>query len=212
MNKVLIFTNSISFNGINDDIKNKIKLLGRYPDVSQPIMFLDEEDQPCLKPVDNLNAEGVYLIYDRVGFDTIEKLIKCCENDELYVLTHTQGIEQKQIQGLKMTKCITLPGKHENGNRYHYKPLFEILGDETKKNKVEWVIKEVFKPSLEGVLRFLNLCLMTTSGQEFDRLKEIILTKLPEGSPVYLALDCFPTHSDLYTLSDLLIGYVHKQN
>ena len=212
MNKVLIFTNGSSFEGFSDDVKAKIKLLGSYPDANHPIMWLDENEQLELKPVDNLNLEGVYLVYDDMDVSTITSLLRLCENDNLYVLTHTRGIEQKNILSLHLANCLALPGNHENNRKGKYKPVFDILGNESKKNKTECVIKEVFKPSMEKVLAFLNICFVSPSGKEFECLKKTILEKLPQESPVYKALADFPAHSDLNTISDLLISYVYYPN
>ena len=136
-------------------------------------------------------------------------------SDNLYVLAHKNGNYQKsKFNGWDCQNVKE--GSHMLTDDY-YPDVFRILTDGNA-NKMDYIIKKVFKPSLELVLRYLHNCLVPAYQPELrNNQAQLILQDLPANSTAKSTLDIFvktqqPSYEQLTALRDQLLDYALAQN
>lgn len=142
MNRILVFTNEISWRGISDKIRDKVEW-NPYPNKNNPLM-------EC--------APGVYLVYDNIDDIKLNQLFEDGSIEHFYILLHTSGRKIKDFDSWQDC-CFIKTGKHENNDFDLYKPTFEIIVDQ-EGNKLERIVKKVFMPIKEAAIELLNECLV----------------------------------------------------
>lgn len=219
--KVLVFTQLEKWNNLDDIILTRVELADwddKYPNEFTTIVkfgfskdtgaYLDKIDLNCIS-----NEEGVFLVYDEIGEDSFKILKEQCNDDKIFVLTHTTGTcQQNSFNDWSMNPFV-LSGSHTNDKADFYNPLFDILTDKDG-DKMERILNTIFMPqsNLETVLRFLHLCLDPNQGAEFTKLKSDILEKLPDKSEAKKALTSYPKKTSLEELRDQLLDFALNQN
>lgn len=180
--KVLVFTDPDTW--IRNISKKIIKSSWKdsYPDSGIPIReCIFQNNETVLQEVDlkhpeeNASKEGVYLVYDEIDDAEFESLRKMCEDNELYVLTHSRGRDKANVEAYlkeKISDVHLFEGTHDNESAHHYYLVFKILTDNND-DKLNRIINEVFKPQsvLETVLLFLHGCLGGEKNIELDSAK-----------------------------------------
>ena len=222
--KVLIFTNATRWETLSFALKLDLELVdpnwkSNYPNTSTDVSeFEFTNNMATLNQVDLTeitDKEGIFLVYDQLNQTKFNLLKSSCSNDILYVLAHKNGSYHKS--NFAAWNCQNVKeGSHMLSDDY-YPVIFRVLTDENA-NKMDCIIKKVFKPSLELVLRYLHNCLVPTYNPQLrDTQAQLILQDLPANGTARSALDNYvktqqPSNEQLKTLRDELLDYALAQN
>jgi len=135
MTKILIFTNADSLYNLEEDFYKVLKKQA-FPTKDHPIVLVREDNASCfINFVDNFKDEGLYLIYDKIGENTLELLSAQCNNDDVYALVHTYPKWKDKILEITGNDRFR-EGNHIPGDQYYYYPVFDYLTD-TGTDKLE---------------------------------------------------------------------------
>ena len=134
MNKVLVFTNEVSWRIISDKIRDRVEW-NPYPNGNNPVM-------EC--------SSDVYLVYDSIDDIRLNHILDNYSDDYFYILIHTSGRQIKDFTPWK-NRCYILKGKHENTPQNLYNPVFDIITDK-EGDKQNRIIKSVFVKNAITVL------------------------------------------------------------
>ena len=162
--KVLVFTNYGSwFRGLTE-ITKRVDWYDSYPEMSTPLVKCVSEPgtETTLQPVDNLSAEGVYLVFDEISQSMLASLLDQCKqnNDRLFILLHTRGYytDSKDFESWQKN-CSFAKGMHESGVKYKYEPVFDILTDKLG-DTLNRITDSIFMPLDNAINNFLDECAM----------------------------------------------------
>lgn len=159
--KVLLLTNFGSwYDGIPDRIRNKVDWKEKsYPNKNNPIVkcVTNQGCSAMLQPVDNLSAEGIYLVFDDISHTKLDALLDECEqkHDLIFVLFHSIGYYKHQGAFSSWKHLFPIKGMHEEGDSYEL--TFNILTD-SENDKLNRIINSVFMPLDNAINTFLDEC------------------------------------------------------
>lgn len=225
--KVLVFTNVKRWDSFSRVLR--LTLVGvdpnwksNYPgennvEISK-FEFINNKAQ--LTAVDFVNnpitdEEGIFLVYDQLNQSKFNMLKTQCNNVNLFVMAHTNGSYPQSA--FTNWNCQSVKEGSHVLDDAHYPYIYRILTD-ANGDKMNRIIKKVFKPSLEIVLRYLHNCLTPPSDVTvMTNQYTIILNNLPINSNVRATMqNCVPSqqlsYAQISTLRDQLLDYALAQN
>lgn len=160
--KVLVFTNYGSWYRGLPEITKRVDWYDSYPEISNPLVKCVSEPgaETTLQPVNNLSAEGVYLVFDEISQNMLATLLDECtqNNDRLFILLHTRGYytDSKDFESWQKN-CSFAKGMHESGIKNKYEPVFDILTDKLG-DELNRIINSIFMPLDNAINTFLDEC------------------------------------------------------
>lgn len=224
--KVLIFTNASRWESLSFALDLDLNLVDPNWRSNYPNPGTDVSEFEFTNNVSKLNRvditqnpitdkDGIFLVYDQLDQTVFDQLKSQCLNGNLYVLAHKSGKYDKS--DFNAWNCQNVKeGSHMLTDDY-YPDIFRIITDGNA-NKMDRIIRTVFKPSLELVLRYLHNCLVPTYDPQLrNNQSQLILQDLPANSTAKSALDNYvktqqPSYEQLTALRDELLKYALEQN
>lgn len=164
MPKIIVFTNYSSLAGVDENFAscNELYKLSE----KTPLIYFNE-DSSSFQQLEDFIKDGLYLVLDSIPPETFTNLTENITPSEILILKHRKP-------DFDFKKFDTKDGVHESGDKGRYYPdLVEILGD-SKGEKLNRIIKEVFKfdPDYEDNLNLLISLFPENSSKELDTLIE----------------------------------------
>ena len=210
MDKVFIFTCIDRWVGISKKIRTRVPLwTENYPKTGCFISLCDCSNpgsEASLVPIEDIGAEGVYLLYDDMPTNDLDVLFRSCQNDKKYILIHTNGKSSTYDFG-QWNNCVVRHGMHENYPTEKYYCVFDILTD-NEDNKLQRIIDKVFAPLTDKVLQFLHGCLIPQNQNvEFRSAWNMLQAALVNNPTLHDALENFMR---IYDSSPNEEGYFDK--
>ena len=173
MDKVVLLTNFYSwYLGMPSKIRKRVNWeKDSYPNNKRPITkcVTDKDDRIILQPVDDLSAEGCYLVFDMIRLPLLKALFDDCEQkkDQTFVLFHSQGCFNR-LNNFEQWRCLfPYRGMHEEGWGNSYQPVFDRLTD-SEGDKLNRIINSVFMPLV--IHDFTDKCLVPNKRIELVNL------------------------------------------
>lgn len=188
MNKILVFTNKVSWRGIKRTIRQRVDWENTYPNDQNLIKLCttNQSGELVLQSVDELSEECVYLVFDEIDYESLRLLLDPCPNDIYYILVHSRpDVNSFAVWG---ERSVVIRGSHENNLNDKYYPLFNILTDDNT-DKTNRIIKSVFMKTVKS--NFLSGCRFPNNNNNQFRLACRILCENPnlkEDMDVFLSL------------------------
>lgn len=173
MNKILVFTNNYSWQCISETVTDLVDWDDSYPNNAAPLTLCTTNR--TLQSVDNISAEGVYLVYDAIDAKRLRLILNQCPDDVFFILIHRHPAPSVFCDWNKQSVIIS--GMHDNDDKNKYYPLFKILTDD-KPDKTNRIIKSVFIDAVES--NFISGCSYPHNNSNQFRLAYRILREQPD--------------------------------
>lgn len=173
MNKVLVFTNNYSWQCISETVTDLVDWDDSYPNSAAPLTLCTTNR--TLQSVDNISAEGVYLVYDAIDAQRLRLILNQCPDDVFFILIHSHPSPNVFCDWNKQS--VVISGMHDNDEKNKYYPLFKILTDD-KPDKTNRIIKAVFIETVKA--NFTSGCLFPNNKSDQFRLALKILKEQPD--------------------------------
>ena len=220
MDKVLVFSNYGSWFRGFPKIAKRVDWYDSYPVLDNPLTLCITEQgtETTLRPVDNLSAEGVYLVFDQINKKMLAPLLDACKQnkDKLFILIHTKGCytHTNEFESWKEI-CFFEKGMHQSDKEKEtkYEQVFNILTDK-EGDKLNRIFNSVFKPVT--VNDFVTECLEPNKKLENLLSYQVLCEKgyseaLEEFRKKYESCESFLEYSkDLERVRDLLTSNGEK--
>lgn len=198
MNKILVFSNNYSWQGISELVTGRVDWDDSYPNSTNPLTFCTTNR--TLQSVDNISEEGVYLVYDDIDVKRLRPILNQCPDDVFFILIHSEPAPSVFTDWNKQS--VVICGMHDNDDEHKYYPLFKILTD-NKPDKTNRIIKAVFVETVKA--NFKNGCKYPKNNSDQFTLALKILREQPdlkgavdEFMSVYEQSDSFGAYKEYF--------------